>query len=298
MKIKNVIIAGGGVMGSQISWQTAFSGFNVIVYDAFDKGLEAAKKNHNNYAKLFVKEERGTQKEVDEALERLSYTTDRITAFTNADLVSESIPENIDIKKEFWESASAIAKDNAILTTNTSTYAPSQLVPFVTNPSRFSTLHFWSGIWDNNLAEVMGHAGTDSSVNESLVQFAKKIGMVPVPILKEQPGYIVNSLLVPFLAAALKLYFTDVADFKMVDKVWMIPNGKGASLGPFGHMDNLGLNVCYHICLNLAEEDEVMGMIAKKLKENYIDQGKTGKLSGEGFYTYPNPEFESPNFFS
>ena len=102
MKIKNVMIAGGGTLGSQIAWQTAFHGFNVTVYDAFDKGLEASKKFHKQFADLFLNERGESKQDVDAALARLSYSTNLSDAVKDADIISESVPESVEIKTSFY----------------------------------------------------------------------------------------------------------------------------------------------------------------------------------------------------
>ena len=131
--------------------------------------------------------------------------TDLPAAVRDADLISESVPESMAIKESFWREASEHAPAHTVFTTNSSTLAPSALVGFVDRPERFLALHFAIGVWDANIGEVMGHPGTDPAVFEGVLTFAEEIGLVPIPIRKEQEGYIINSLLVPWCTAALDL---------------------------------------------------------------------------------------------
>ena len=101
MAIAKVMIAGGGTLGSQIAWQTAFMGFDVIVYDAFEKGLESSRDFHGSFSELFSKEQGATETEISETLARILYTTDLVEASAEADLVVESVPEVIGIKEHF-----------------------------------------------------------------------------------------------------------------------------------------------------------------------------------------------------
>ncbi len=126
MNIKNVTIAGGGTLGSQIAWQTAFKGFNVTVYDAFDKGIEASKSFHKQFAELFLKTRDASQEEIDLTNSRLSYTTNLEEAVKDADLISESIPEDVGIKKSFYAELARVAPGRTIFTTNSSTTLPSE----------------------------------------------------------------------------------------------------------------------------------------------------------------------------
>jgi len=211
MNIKKVTVAGGGTLGSQIAWQTAFKGFDVTVYDVFDKGIEASKSFHKQFAELFLKTRGASQEELDLTKGRLSYTTNLEEAVRDADLVSESIPEDVEIKKSFYKELARHAPERTIFTTNSSTTLPSEYAKETGRPGKFVALHFANGIWDANVGEVMGHPDTDPEVLhpdtdpevfDRVVEFAREIGMVPIPIHKEQNGYVLNSLLVPLLSAA------------------------------------------------------------------------------------------------
>jgi 3-hydroxyacyl-CoA dehydrogenase len=148
-------------------------------------------------------------------------------------------------------------------------------------PARFLALHFANQVWKFNTAEVMGTADTDPTVFDEVVRFASSIGMVPIPIHKEKAGYVLNSLLVPFLNAAAGLAAGGYAEPADVDKTWRIATG--APMGPFQIYDVIGLTTPYNI---LAHGDDRSKALAAWLKENYIDKGHLGRASGQGFYTY------------
>ena len=296
MIIKNITVAGGGTLGSQIAWQIAFRGFDVIVYDAFDKGLEASKNFHKQFAELFRSTRGASKEEIDQTLRRLSYTTDLAEAVKNADLISESVPENMDIKRSFYQELAKVAPEKTIFTTNTSTTLPSDYAADTGRPEKFLALHFANGIWDANIGEVMGHDGTSPEIFDRVVKFASEIGMVPIPIYKEQNGYILNTLLPPLLDAAGDLYMNGVSDFESIDKTWMI--SMGTKIGPFGFMDMIGMQTMYNIGMLWGTKlgDQKKLDTANFIKENYIDKGKMGLSSGEGFYKYPNPRYTDPDF--
>ena len=127
----------------------------------------------------------------------------------------------------------------------------------------------------------MGTPETDPAVIDTILKFASDIGMVPIPIRREKAGYVLNSLLVPLLNAAAELAEGGYANPHDVDKVWRIATG--APMGPFQIYDMIGLNTPYNI---LSHSDEHARSLAAWLKENYIDKGKLGIASGEGFYSY------------
>ncbi|MDX2374440.1 3-hydroxyacyl-CoA dehydrogenase [Psychrobacter sp. PP-21] len=296
MTYKNVTVAGSGVLGYQIAFQAAFHGFNVSVYDINDEVLEKAKSKFQLMCKAFRKDLRATQEQLDKAFDNLSYTSDLAEAVKDADLMIEAIPEIPKIKIEFYENLAKLAPEKTIFATNTSTLLPSHFAESTGRPAQFLALHFANKIWMHNVAEIMGHPGTDPQVFDDVVAFATAIGMVATPLDKEQPGYIMNSLLAPFIDAALQLVAKEVADPHTIDKTWMIVTG--APSGPFAILDTIGINTAYNITKISAEatQNPVRFKAAKYLKEQLIDQNKLGSATGEGFYTYPNPAFMNPDF--
>jgi 3-hydroxyacyl-CoA dehydrogenase len=296
MTYTRITTAGAGTMGSQVAWQMAFHGKVVTVYDAITEGLEKGKAFHQDYAEHFIAHRGATRAQIDDTFARLTYTTDLPTAVANADLISESVPESLAIKESFWRAASEHAPAHTVFTTNTSTLAPSTLVDFVDRPHQFLALHFAIGVWESNIGEVMGHPGTDPAVFDELLTFAEEIGLVPIPIHKEQNGYIINSLLVPWCNAALDLLVREVSDAHSIDRTWMITMQTG--MGPCGMMDRMGLGVVHHVAKLIGEttNDNSALESAHYLNEQFIRHGHLGVTSGQGFYSYPNPDFAQPNF--
>lgn len=297
MGFKNITVAGSGVLGSQIAFQTAFHGYNVSVYDINDKAIAKAKERiaelKDVYAGFFKDE-----KKAEEALSGFTYSSDLAEAVKDADLIIEAIPELKDIKISFYKDLAKIAPEKTIFASNSSTMVPSQFAEYTGRPEKFLALHFANQVWKNNTAEVMGHAGTDEQVIQQVIEFARSIGMIPLYIKKEQPGYILNSLLVPLLFAAESLWVKGVADPETIDKTWMLATG--APEGPFAILDVVGIQTAYNIVLAQAESDPSPDnphqQLADKLKTEFLDKGKTGKGSGEGFYKYPNPAYQDPKF--
>ena len=283
-------------MGSQVAWQMAFHGKRVTVYDAIPAGLERGKAFHREYAELFAKHRGATEQQIADTFERLTYTTDLSTAVSEADLISESVPESMAIKESFWRDASRHAPQHTVFTTNTSTLTPSQLVHFVDRPRQFLALHFAIGVWDSNIGEVMGHPGTDRDPFESVLTFAQEIGLVPIPIHKEQSGYIINSLLVPWCTAALDLLVRDVTDHQSIDRTWMIT--MQSNLGPCGMMDRMGLGVVHHVAKLIGDTTPNTQALesARYLDEEFIQKGHLGVATGQGFYSYPDPVYTQPGF--
>ncbi|MFD4292270.1 3-hydroxyacyl-CoA dehydrogenase [Rhodococcus sp. NPDC058505] len=280
--ITKVTVLGTGVLGSQIAYQTAYHGVDVVAYDINDDILETAKSRFAGLADTYRAEVDGAADgKADAALGRITYSADLAAAVADADLVIEAIPENIDIKRDTYTRLGEVAPEKTIFATNSSTLLPSDLMAFTGRPAKFLALHFANRVWAHNTAEVMGTTETDPEVYRRVADFASSIGMVPIEMKKEKAGYLLNSLLVPFLSAAGQLVVDGIAEPEMVDKTWKI--GTGAPAGPFEIYDVVGLNTAYNISMAGGPGQQ---RFAQYIKENYIDKGKLGVATGEGFYKY------------
>ena len=292
MNLKKITVFGSGVLGAQIAFQAAFHKFDVTVYDLDDSLIEVAKTKFIEIGDRFKEDLGATQEEIDAALANFAYSTDLEEAVGNTDLAIEAIPEDLTLKKEFYSKLGKLAPKKTIFATNSSTLLPSQMAEETGRPEKFLALHFANEIWKQNTAEVMGHPKTNPKVFDTVAQFAKDIGMVVIPLQKEQAGYVLNSLLIPLLNAGLNLFINDVATPETIDKTWMLATG--APKGPFAIIDMVGLTTAYNI--TKANPDKRSQKTAAMLKEKFIDKGNLGVATGEGFYKYPDPAFKKADF--
>ena len=311
MTIKTVVVAGGGVLGSKIDLQSEYCGFEVTIWLRSEGSIERAKPKLERFKNIYVdtlekmktdanaycrglsKKTDLSDSEIDElkqnaedAYNNIILTTSYDEATSGADLIIEAIAENPEQKIAFYQELAKHMDEETILVTNSSTLLPSMFAEYTGRPEKYLSLHFANTIWENNTAEVMGHPGTDQKYYDEVAQFAEDINMIPLKLKKEQPGYILNSLLVPFLSAAEALLANDVADHETIDKTWILATG--APAGPFHILDIVGLTTAYNIIIMNPEAQDpntTPGKIAKMLKEK-IDAGKTGINAGEGFYKY------------
>jgi 3-hydroxybutyryl-CoA dehydrogenase len=229
--------------------------------------------------------------------QRLSFTTDLAVASADADLVIEAVPEIPDVKTAVYTELAKYLPEHTLIATNSSTLLPGQFAKATGRPAQYCALHFANNIWDMNFAEVMAHAGTSEATLTAITRFAIEIGMVPLPVQKEQNGYVANSLLIPLLTAAVNLLTNGVSTPETIDRAFMI-NNRGCKAGPCGVIDIVGMTTAYNITSYWGNEnkDEQLLQGARYIKENFLDKGKLGVQSGEGFYTYPNPAFAAPGF--
>lgn len=311
MSMKKIVVAGGGVLGSQIALQTVYCGFDVTIWLRSEGSIKRAQPKLERFKNIYVdtlekmktdagaycrglskkadlsSEELDALKEqVQNAYDNLKLTTSYEEAAKDADLIIEAISENPEQKIAFYQELAKYLEDKTIIVTNSSTLLPSMFAEYTGRPEKYLSLHFANTIWANNTAEVMGHPGTEQKYYDEVVKFAEDINMVPLKLKKEQPGYILNSLLVPFLNAGQALLANDVADHETIDKTWIIATG--APAGPFHILDIVGLETAYNIVIMNPESKDpetTPGKIAKMLKEK-IDAGATGINAGKGFYEY------------
>lgn len=281
--MQNLTVLGTGVLGSQIIFQAAYSGKDVVAYDLSDEILAKLPDRWEYLKPLYLRDlPDATPEKLDAAVARIRPSSDLADAVQDADIIIEAVPERLDIKQQTWEKVGASAPEKTIFCTNSSTLLPSDIAPFTGRPEKFLALHFANEVWAKNTGEVMGHPGTDPEVFEQVAQFAEEIGMVPIRIHKEQPGYVLNSLLVPFLNAAASLLVRGVATPQDIDKTWKVATG--APTGPFEIYDVVGMMTPYN--LGKDSEDPEQREFAELIKRDYIDKGYLGKGSGRGFYEY------------
>ena len=291
-EIENVTVLGTGVLGSQIAYPSAYCGFPITAYDISDERLDSAKHSFEELAAIYEQEVDGAADgPARDALARIRGSADLAEAVREADLVIESIPEKLDLKRDVYAKLGRLAPEETIFATNTSMLLPSELAASTGRPERFLAMHFANAIWKHNTAEIMGHAGTDPAVYQAVVEFARQIGMEPIELHTEQRGYILNSMLTPWLDAAEHLLLDGVAEPETIDKTWRIATGM--EHGPCEVMDMIGLTTIYEV--NAVSDNEKTRAAGAYLKEHYIDKGKLGRASGEGFYKYAHRADDRPH---
>ena len=294
--IKKVLIIGSGTMGRQIGLQNALFGRDVKFYDLNENILKVALTHLDKIASGHVRHGYISEEMAASALARISVSTDVEKASADVNLVSESVPENVSLKQKVWGKFSKYLPPDAILTTNTSTLAPSLFADASGHPERFLAWHFAFPVFIANIVDVMPHAGTGQAVTDVMIEYSREIGLVPLYIQKEWPRYIFNEMFVAFLSAAQRLAINKVASIEDIDRAWM--GIMGTPFGPFGIMDNVGLDtnlnvIKEHVASDpgLPDGQEIIDFFQAK-----VDAGELGRKTGKGFYAYPNPAYQQPGF--
>ena len=288
--IKNILIIGCGTLGLRIGLRCAMDGFNVKMYDISDDALQKARSVQTKLLRSFVKKGQITEGGYDEIQSRITTTTDKHEAVKNIDLMSESVTENLELKKKVYQDFASLWEAKTLLTTNTSYLLPSQFAEETGRPHLFCALHFHD-VFTMTVVDIMPHPDTEGWFIDLLRDFGKAIQQIPVLIQKENPGYLFNQMLMAILGAAGDLRTRDIASIQDIDRSWM-GNFK-STIGPFGMLDTIGLDTAWHIVSTRNDRRSIR--FAALLKE-YLDEKKLGIKTGEGFYKYPSPEFAEPDF--
>ena len=318
MSYKKIVVAGGGVLGSQIAFQSAYCGFDVTIWlrsegsigrtqpklDSLKKTyldtIENMENGEGPWAAGIADSDAFDKKEciakVEHAYSSLKLELDMKKAVEDADLVIESMAENEKDKIEFYQKLAPCLPAKTVIATNSSTLLPSAFAKYTGRPDKYLSLHFANSIWQNNTAEIMAQDKTDSRYFDELIEFSNEIRMIALPVRKEKNGYLLNSMLVPFLLSGLDLYVAGVSDPHSIDIAWT--HGTGAPKGPFQIIDTVGLTTAYNIVMQYQKVPGLLSPLLKKMMmpynfkemaavlKKYIDEGKLGMSSGEGFYKY------------
>lgn len=283
--IRTVLVVGAGTMGQQIALQCAAHGFAVTLLDTEQAALDRARARLDALAGHVASDPAFAHTDVVADVARISATTDPAEAAHEADLVSESVPEDPALKGRVFAELDRLCPARTIFATNTSSLVPSLFADATGRPDRLAALHFHQPVWSATIVDVMPHPGTSPETVETLVGFAGRIGQVPIRLLRESPGYVFNAMYNALNREAITLAANGVATVEDIDRAWTtvtkMPNG------PFGMLDHVGIDTAWHITDYWARTlgDPQLTRNAAYLK-GYLDQGRAGVKSGRGFYDY------------
>jgi 3-hydroxybutyryl-CoA dehydrogenase len=296
--LNNISVLGAGVLGGQIAWHSAYKGKTVTVYDISEAALENCRQAQAQYALIYQSDVGASQDDIAATRARLSFTTD-IRVAANVDLVIEAVPEIPEVKTSVYRQLAPHLLPHTLVATNSSTLLPADFAEVTGRPAQYCALHFANMIWSLNLAEIMAHATTAESTLAAITQFAIEIGMVPIPVQKEQNGYVLNTWFVALLSAGQALVTNGVATPEIVDKTFLIAN-PGAKMGPCGMMDMVGMKTVFDVSSHwgTVNNDAQMLANAQYIKEHFLDKGLLGMQAGQGYYTYPDPAYQAADFLA
>lgn len=298
--IKKVLILGAGTMGQQIGFVCAMHGYSVTLYDISEDILKTSVMRMEKLgASFFVPTGRMKAEQLQVVMGRITATSDAQAAAKDADIISESVPENPEIKAKVFAQFNELCPERTIFTTNTSLLMPSQFAESTGRPEKLVALHFHDARM-TNVVDVMPHPGTNPAVTQLVHDFAVSIGQIVIMLHRESNGYVFNAMIANLLSTAMTLVTTDVAGIEDIDRAWM-----GVTLmpiGPFGIMDQMGLKTVWNVTDYMAHQ--ARGAQTDQIKANadflkqYVDRGELGAKTKKGFYSYPMPKYTQPGFLT
>ena len=280
-------------MGCYNAMAAAISGYRAVLYDVSADSLARVDQTLQDMGAFLVGGGYCAAEDIPGALARITVTDDLSSATASADLVSESVFERLDIKREIHAQLDAVCPAATILTTNSSGLLVSDIEDIVSRGDKFAALHTHLG---SPLVDIVPGARTASMVLETLERYVVSTGGVPLVLNKENPGYVLNAMLGPLLGTALALVLREGASIEDVDAAWMA--GQQAPMGPFGMMDLFGLNLIRDTWQNRDRGDALQNLKPQVLEllEPMVERGQLGMKTGAGFYRYPEPAYQQAGF--
>jgi 3-hydroxybutyryl-CoA dehydrogenase len=294
--IKRVLILGAGTMGQQIGLECALHGYDVVYHDLTQEILDRALRRVARLGSWYASTGRITEERLQQALTRVSATADPAEAAREVDLLSESVPEDPDLKGRVLGQFHKLCPGRTVFTTNTSTLVPSMFAEAAGRPEKLVALHFHD-LRSSNIVDLMPHPGTAPEVVDLVRDFAERIGQIVIQVRREHNGYVFNTMLSSLFSSALLLASSGVATIEDIDRSWM--GVMHTPMGPFGIMDQIGLSTVWTITDYWARQrGDAQAQANADFLKRYVDRGHLGFKTNRGFYTYPDPTYAQPGFLS
>lgn len=282
-EIQNAAVIGAGAMGSGIAQVLAMAGYNVTMIDIdqsfIDRGLATIERG------LDFRINRGTMTESQKTellMQRLSTSLDIRAAVADAQIVIEAVPEQMDLKKELFETVAVAAPKDSLIASNTSTMSITKLATVVSNPDQFVGMHFFNPVPAMRLVEVIAGEKTSDETLDLACQLVEVIGKIPVRVLKDRPGFIVNRISAPNMA----LINVVLEEGKIrPDAVDSFMRQTGMKIAPFELADFVGIDVYYNVLSYYAQTlspDYAPGRTLTAM----VERGDLGMKTGKGIYVW------------
>ena len=285
MELLKIGVVGLGTMGSGIVEVIARSGYSVIGVDLGEKGTSYADLRIANSIGRGVAGSKITESQGQAILSRIELTTD-LAELASCQLVIEAITEDLQAKSELFAGLDSILGPDAIMATNTSALSVTEISVVTSRPSRVIGLHFFNPAMVQKFIEIVGTVITDQEVIEACMEFARALGKEPV-LVTDRAGFIANSLLFGYLNQAIAMYEQKYASREDIDDSMRF--GCGLPMGPLALLDLIGLDTSLQILDTMYRESRDRLHAPSALLKQLVAAGRTGRKSGQGFYSYTEP---------
>jgi len=282
MAIEKIAVLGAGQMGNGITQVAACAGYDVVMIDIKQEYVEHGMRSIEKSLDRIIKKERMTSEEASAALSRISIGTEKNLA-SDSDLVIEAIPEIPDLKYSTFEELDSICKPGTILASNTSSISIDEIAKSTSREDRVIGMHFMNPVPIMKLVEIINGKNTSSEVTNEIIKTTEKMGKIALQC-NDSPGFVSNRILCPMINEAILTLQEGVAEPEAIDGIMKL--GMNHPIGPLALADLIGLDTVLHIMNVLHEGFSNQKYAPAKLLEKMVSEGKLGRKSGQGFYTY------------
>jgi len=287
--IKKVCFIGAGTMGCFNSLMASVAGYECVIYDPSKESLASRKKNQKAMGEFLSNSNFFNEVDLDASISKIKNESNLINALEGADLISESIPENFDLKIKVLKEVESLISKSAILTTNTSSLSVTKMSQQLNSSTRFAAMHFHLG---SRLIDLVRGVNTSEATIKSLVAFVDSINGHPLVLKKESRGYALNAMLGGLFSQSMLMVIEGLYSIEEIDGAWKELNK--SEFGPFGMMDIFGLDVVKGAwdekeegSSHIIYKEKILGLLSK-----YTSNESLGKKTGKGFYDYSKVQNE------
>jgi 3-hydroxybutyryl-CoA dehydrogenase len=281
-KIEKVGVLGGGLMGSGIAQVSAAAGFPTIVREVSEALCAKSRQAIEKSLAKGIERGKVTEAERDKTLGHLRFVTE-LKELADSDILIEAVVEDLDVKNSLWSQLDKIARPDAIFASNTSSLTIIAMATASGRPDRMLGVHFFNPVPLMKLVEVVRTITTSEDTEQRALDFVRALGKEPIRA-KDNSGFVVNLLLIPYMIDAIKALESNVASIEDIDKGMQL--GAGHPMGPFTLLDFVGLDTVYKIAEIMFTEYRESRYAPPPLLKRMVLAGMLGRKSGKGFYDY------------
>lgn len=282
MAIKKVGVLGAGLMGSGIAQVSAAAGYNTLIREISQEFLDKGMSKIQKFLAKSIEKGKLTEEQKSDILGRLKGTVE-LEDLNECDIIIEAVTEEINLKKEIFGKLDEICPEDTIFASNTSSLTVTEMAAATQRPDKFVGLHFFNPVPIMKLVEVVRTIQTSQETFDTAFEFAKSVGKIPIAC-KDNSGFVVNLLLVPYLIGAIRAVENGVASIEDIDKGMML--GCGHPMGPLTLLDFVGIDTTYYIANIMFDEYREQQYAPPPLLKKMVQAGYLGRKSGKGFYDY------------
>ena len=281
-EIRRVGVLGGGLMGSGIAQVSAMAGFDTVVREVSDALIEKSRTGIDKVLAKGIERGKVTPEQRDAADSKLSFTTE-LDRLAECDIIIEAVVEDLELKNAMWKDLNEVCPAETIFASNTSSLTIAAMAAACGRPGKMLGLHFFNPVPLMKLVEVVRTITTSDETVETVFAFARKLGKEPIRA-KDNSGFVVNLLLIPYMLDAINALESNVASVEDIDKAMQL--GAGHPMGPFTLLDFVGLDTTYKIAEIMFDEYREKRYAPPPLLKRMVILGMYGRKSGKGFYDY------------